>query len=106
MRDFESFFYIATGCRPYGYQARIARDGLPDAVTTPPGTGRSGVVLAWLWRLCYGPGPAVTPRRLIYALPPGRLADPVAARVRGWLARLGLTEQVGLHVAMGPWGED
>lgn len=65
MRDFESFFYLATGCRPYGYQGRIARDGLPDAVTTPTGTGKSGVLLAWLWRLCYGPGPAVTPRRLM-----------------------------------------
>ena len=104
--DFESFFQAATGCRPYGYQARIARDGLPDALTAPTGTGKTGVILAWLWRLLYGRGPAVTPRRLIYALPPGWLADSAGARVREWLTRLELTEQVGLHVAMGPWGEN
>jgi hypothetical protein len=35
MRDFEAFFRAATGHEPYGYQARIARDGLPDVVTDP-----------------------------------------------------------------------
>ena len=48
----------------------------------------------------------MTPRRLIYALPPGWLAEHAAAQARDWLARLELTEQVGLHVVMGPWGED
>lgn len=104
--DFESFFQTATGWRPYGHQARIARDGLPDALTAPTGTGKTGVILAWLWRLLYGPGPAVTPRRLIYALPPGWLADSAGALAREWLARLELTELVGLHLAMGPWGEN
>ena len=50
-RDFESFFQAATGRRPYGYQARIARDGLPGALTAPTGTGKTSVILAWLWRL-------------------------------------------------------
>ena len=55
MRDFESFYEQATGHRPYGYQARIARDGLPGAVRVPTGAGKTGVILAWLWRRLYGP---------------------------------------------------
>ena len=104
--DFESFFQTATGHLPYDYQARIARDGLPGALSAPTGTGKTAVLLAWLWRLLNGPGPAVTPRRLIYALPPGWLADSAASPVREWLDRLELTEQVGLHVAQGPWAEN
>ena len=42
-------------------------------------------------------------RRLVYALPQGAVVEPVAAAVRGWLARLGLTDQVGLHLSMGLW---
>lgn len=49
MRDFESFFERATGHRPYGYQARIARDGLPDLVQVPTGAGKTGVILACGW---------------------------------------------------------
>jgi CRISPR-associated endonuclease/helicase Cas3 len=44
-----------------------------------------------------------TPRRLIYALPQGSVVEPVVAQVRGWLDRLGLADEVGVHVAMGIW---
>ena len=50
MADFEEFFAAATGYRPHGYQARIARDGLPSVVEAPTGTGKTGIILAWLWR--------------------------------------------------------
>ena len=66
--------------RPYGYQARIARDGLPDVVQAPTGAGKTGVILAWLWRRLYGPDPAGTPRRLIYALPQRSLTEQVSGR--------------------------
>jgi CRISPR-associated endonuclease/helicase Cas3 len=101
MQDFETFFQTATGHGPHGYQARVARDGLSDLVATPTGTGKTGVVLAWLWRRLHGPDPAGTPRRLIYALPQRSLADQVAGRLREWLAALGLTDEVALHVALG-----
>ena len=44
-----------------------------------------------------------TPRRLMYALPQGSVVEPVVAQVRGWLDRLGLADEVGVHVATGIW---
>src|SRR5487761_222016 len=78
MRDFQSFYEQATGHRPYGYQARIARDGLPDVLRAPTGAGKTGVILAWLWR------------RLVYALPLRSLVAHVSGPVRMWLVNLGL----------------
>jgi CRISPR-associated endonuclease/helicase Cas3 len=105
MQSFEEFFRAATGFGPHGYQARIARDGLPDVVKAPTGTGKTGVILAWLWRRLYGPSPAGTPRRLIYALPQRSLVEQVSGQVRRWLANLGLSDEVVLHVVMGGRGE-
>jgi CRISPR-associated endonuclease/helicase Cas3 len=102
MQDFQSFYERATGRRPYGYEARIARDGLPGLVPAPAtGAGPTGMILAWLWRRLHGQDPAVTPRRLVYALPQRAVLDEVADSVRTWLANLGLTEQVALHVVLG-----
>ena len=106
---FEAFFAAATGYPPHEYQARIARDGLPGLVTVPPGAGKSAVILAWLWRRLYGPEPDRTPRRLVYALPRRSLTEPLSGSVRGWLASLGLLDEVALHVALGRladgWGD-
>jgi CRISPR-associated endonuclease/helicase Cas3 len=101
VKTFDALFREATGYPPYGFQARIARDGLPDVVQAPTGAGKTGVILAWLWRRLYGPDPAGTPRRLSYALPQRSLTEQVSAEVRGWLANLGLTDEVSMHVAMG-----
>ena len=60
VKTFGELFREATGFQPYGYQARIARDGLPDVVQAPTGAGKTGVILAWLWRRLYGPDPAGT----------------------------------------------
>ena len=54
MQDFEAFFRMATGHGPHGNQARIARDGCPTYVAAPTGTGKTGVILAWLWRRLTG----------------------------------------------------
>ena len=43
MRAFDEFFRTATGHTPHGYQARIARGGLPDVVQAPTGTGKTGI---------------------------------------------------------------
>jgi CRISPR-associated endonuclease/helicase Cas3 len=92
------------GFEPHGYQVRLARDGLPDVVEAPTGTGKTGVILAWLWRLLHGPDPKETPRRLLYALPQRSLVDQVTEEAAKWLANLGLSEQVALHVVMGGEG--
>jgi CRISPR-associated endonuclease/helicase Cas3 len=105
---FEQLYGTATGHLPQEYQARIAANGLPAAIQVPAGSGRTGLILAWLWRRLYGPAPvrAGTARRLIWALPRGSLLEPVAAEIREWLASLELTEQVALHVVTGPRGEN
>ena len=36
MQDFEAFFQMATEYGPHGYQARIAREGLPDLAYSKP----------------------------------------------------------------------
>jgi CRISPR-associated endonuclease/helicase Cas3 len=100
MKDFPEFFHQAAGFEPHGYQDRLARDGLPDAVRAPTGTGKTGIVLAWLWRRLYA-DPGGTPRRLVYALPQQSLVEQVAGQVAGWLDNLGLSEHVALHVVMG-----
>jgi CRISPR-associated endonuclease/helicase Cas3 len=107
MRSFAETFRTATGCDPHGYQARIARDGLPDVVEAATGTGKTGVILAWLWRLLYGPEPdrAETPRRLVYALPQRSLVEQVAREAERWVANLGLTGEVAVHVVMGGEGK-
>lgn len=105
MQEFGSFFEKATGYRPHGYQARIARDGLPAVVKAPTGTGKTGVILAWLWRRLSEQHRDGTPRRLIYALPQRSLAEQVAGEARKWLERLDLSENVALHVVMGGRGE-
>jgi len=104
MQAFDELFCVATGHSPHGYQARIARDGMPDVIEAPTGTGKTGVILAWLWRLLYA-YPDSTPRRLVYALPQRSLVEQVAGEARRWLDNLALPEPVALHVVMGGAGE-
>ncbi|WP_026272801.1 CRISPR-associated helicase/endonuclease Cas3 [Salinispora pacifica] len=104
MSSFEAFFEQATGVPPYGYQARLARDGLPAVVQAPTGSGKTAVILAWLWRRLHGPVREGTPRRLVFALPQRTLVEQVAAEVRRWLTSLDLSDEVALHVVMGGEG--
>src|SRR5208283_148680 len=105
VQAFDEFFRTATGHTPHGYQARIAYGGLPAVVQAPTGTGKTGVILAWLWRRLYGPDRGGMPRRLVYALPQRSLVEQVAGEAGRWLVDLGLADEVALHVVMGGAGE-
>ncbi len=112
MDKFDEFFRTAMaaesrphGSAPHGYQARIARDGLPAVVQAPTGTGKTGIILAWLWRRLQEAYRDETPRRLVYALPQRSLVEQVAAEAGRWLENLRLADQVALHVVMGGAGE-
>ena len=82
-----------------------APEGLPDLLAVEAGAGKTaGVVLPWLWHRRLHPDTAVraaTPHWLVFCLPLRVLVEQVEADVRGWLDRLGLTDTVPLHVAMG-----
>lgn len=107
MESFDTFFRRATHAQrgPYGYQTRMAHHGLPAVLEAPTGTGKTGIVLAWLWRRLNPDFYDQTPRRLVYALPQRSLADQAAGEAAKWLDSLGLTEKVALHVVMGGHGE-
>jgi CRISPR-associated endonuclease/helicase Cas3 len=105
MQAFDQFFYTATGYMPHGYQARIAHGGLPAVVQAPTGTGKTGVILAWLWRRLYDPDRDGVPRRLVYALPQRSLVEQVAGEAARWLMNLGLADEIALHVVMGGAGK-
>jgi HD domain len=111
MLEFEDWFRSAAGREPQAWLAGVAREGLPESLEVPSLASKSDIIAAWLWRNldeadnskrreARGLGGA---RRLIYALPQGAVVEPVAAAVRGWLAQLGLADQVGLHLSMGMW---
>lgn len=101
---FDEFFRTATRCEPYRYQSRVARNGLPQVLQAPTGAGKTGTILAWLWRLLHGPDPTGTPRRLVYALPQRTLVEQVAGQAAAWLDNLALSDRVALHVVMGGEG--
>lgn len=106
--SFEAFVQRAAGHRPYGYQARLADEGLPDVLAVPTGAGKTlAATLPWLYRRCEHPDEAVrsaTPRWLVLALPMRVLVEQTFSTVEGWLRALDLTDDVGLYRVMGGEG--
>jgi CRISPR-associated endonuclease/helicase Cas3 len=103
---FESFFSTATGTDPFPYQIRFATEPeLPGLVGAPTGAGKTATaVLGWLWRRRHHPDErlrAATPRRLVFCLPMRTLVEQTHRVTRGWLERLGLATDVGLHAMLG-----
>jgi len=102
--EFVAFVRKATrGKDPYPYQREIARRGLPRLLDAPTGSGKTAAaVLPWLWRLTR-PGAEAegTCPRLVYVLPMRTLVEQTVGEVRGWLANLGLEDQVRVQMLMG-----
>ncbi len=103
--NFPEMVHRATGFDPYPYQQRLADDGLPELLRAPTGSGKTvAAVLPWLYRRRYHPDPTVrkqTPHWLVLALPLRTLVDQTEGQVAGWLDKLGIGTEVGLHVLMG-----
>lgn len=106
--SFDALVERACGHMPYDYQRRLARDGLPELLRVPTGGGKTlAATLPWLYRRRFHPDLAVraaTPRWLVVVLPMRVLVEQTAMVVGGWLERLGLHGDVGLHVVMGGEG--
>ena len=118
--QFDRLFAKATMHCPHVYQKRLAcgdrrgrdsDDWLSKSRTCesmlidiPTGFGKTGaVVLAWLWNRALKRR-SDWPRRLVYCLPMRTLVEQTLQNTEQWLRRLGLSDEVGLHVLMG--GED
>lgn len=93
--DFESFFSLATGNKPFPYQKRLATARtLPQLLDIPTGAGKTAsVVLGWLWRRRFASSDiqSDTPRRLVYCLPMRVLVEQTAEECLKWLSNLGLS---------------
>lgn len=102
---FHTLFSQATGNDPYPFQVRLADEGIPELLEVPTGLGKThGAVLAWLYRRRYHPDLTVragTPRRLVYVLPMRVLVEQTCSSIEASLARLGLSDDVHVHVLMG-----
>jgi len=98
----------ATGFRPYGYQRRVAEEGLPEVLKIPTGCGKTEAVgLGWLYRRRFHPDievRAATPRWLVIALPMRTLVEQTSDRFKQWFQQLGLSSDVGLHIVQGGVG--
>ncbi|MDQ2707919.1 MAG: CRISPR-associated helicase Cas3' [Actinomycetota bacterium] len=101
---FDDFVLRAAGCPPYGYQRRLAEEGLPDVLRVPTGAGKTmAAVLPWLYRRRHHPDLAVrrgTPRRLVFVLPQRALVEQTVDVIDGWLTALDESE-IGRYILMG-----
>lgn len=104
--SYADFFQQATGNPPYPYQVRLGADGLPELLVVDTGAGKTAaVIVAWLWHLvCTFENGRGVPRRLVYVLPLRTLVDQVTVRAKEFVANLGLTEDVAVHLLMGGEG--
>lgn len=96
---------LGHGSAPFLYQRRIAEEGLPEVLNAATGCGKTpAVMLGWTYRRFRHPDPGVrqaTPSRLIWCLPLRTLTDQTAKLARTWIHRLGLDDQVDVHLLMG-----
>jgi CRISPR-associated endonuclease/helicase Cas3 len=106
--EFAKIFEKATGTKPFPYQERLALEVPgPSLVSIPTGLGKTAAaVIAWVWRRRFADDATrnATPRRLVYCLPMRVLVEQTRDEARKWLEKLGLHEQIKVHVLMG--GED
>ncbi|MES2788219.1 MAG: CRISPR-associated helicase Cas3', partial [Planctomycetota bacterium] len=105
--NFGDFFRRATQIiAPYPYQRAFAEDeSLPELLSIPTGLGKTAaVVLGWLYRRRFHKNAEIrnsTPRRLVYCFPMRVLVEQTHDVTQGWLEKLGLTDDVKVHLLMG-----
>jgi CRISPR-associated endonuclease/helicase Cas3 len=108
LESFEDLVRTAARHEPYRYQRHLASHGLPDLLNVPTGSGKTlAATLPWLWRRRFHPDEVVrssTPHWLVFVLPMRVLVEQTEEAIRSWVDRLGLTDDVGVHVVMGGEG--
>lgn len=103
--QYAAFFRGATGRDPYAWQARIAAEGLPEALEVPTGCGKTqGIIGAWLYRRREHPDPAVraaTPRHLVFTLPMRTLAFQTVEVARAMVQAAGYADDPSVTAMVG-----
>ncbi len=93
---------------PFPFQERLAQEISPRILlNAPTGVGKTAAAFfAWLWRRRFAADSVrqQTPRRLVYCLPMRVLVEQTRDSIQNWIDKLGLSQQIGVHVLMG--GED
>ena len=106
--DIEQLYEKAAGFEPYDFQRRVAEEGLPELLQVPTGCGKTEAVgLGWLHRRRFHTSAAArssTPHWLVVALPMRTLVEQTADRFAGWLERLELDSEIGVHKVQGGVG--
>ena len=108
----KGLYLRAIGFEPYGYQHRLADEGLPELLQVPTGCGKTEAVgLGWLYRRRMHPDArvrAATPHWLVVALPMRTLVEQAAGRFESWLKCLGMDGDIALHKVQGGagWSDD
>ena len=104
----EELYVEATGFKPYGFQRRVAAEGLPELLQVPTGCGKTEAVgLGWLYRRRLHPDAhvrAATPHWLVVALPMRTLVEQTVDRFESWLRCLGMDGDIALHKVQGGAG--
>lgn len=99
--DFDEFFRLATGERPYAYQRELGEmERPPSVLEAHTGAGKShALIVSWL----YGRRVRQTaPRRLVYALPMRSLVEQTTTVAHDIRECLGLDEDaLPIHTLMG-----
>lgn len=102
MTPFADWYHQRHGYPPFPWQAalaaRLVQGDWPDALTPPTGSGKTGVIDAWLWaRRCGAP----MPRRLVYVIDRRLVVDGVADYAEALAASLPEPERPAVIVMRG-----
>ncbi len=105
---FDAYFKQLTttqtpGFSPRSWQRELGEDErcIDRVLRIPTGFGKTeGAVLSWLYQRVERAQPG-WPRRLVFCLPMRVLVEQTHSKISGWLARAGLSEEVGCHLLMG-----
>lgn len=102
-RGYVAFFEEMTGQSPHPWQRALGETERCEdrLLRIPTGFGKTaGAVLPWLYQRVIR-GDRSWPTRLLFVLPMRVLAEQTVRVVTTWVATAGLTDDVGVHLAMG-----
>lgn len=89
--DFDAYFRVVHGCKPYPWQSRLTRqvlegDGWPDVIDLPTGVGKTAVLDTAIFALAVRPD--ISPRRIVFVIDRRIVVDQVYERAERIRSRI------------------